>query len=76
MIFGDQLTTNTILHEAVHSGTQPWHGEGGVPYIFDGGMFGSLNTYGTLHASLDRARYGWRYASSSAASYAWLVTVP
>lgn len=76
MVFGDTLSTTTILHEAIHFGTAPWRSEGGVPLILDRGTIGSYQTYGTLQASLERARYGWDYTSRSAASFAWLVTGP
>lgn len=76
MILGNELNATTILHEAVHFGTAPWRRRSDVPYIRDGGIFGSIQTYGTLRAALQRARYGWQAASASAASYAWLVTGP
>lgn len=76
MVFGTMLSTTTILHEAIHFGTAPWRSKGGVPLILDRGTIGSYQTYGTLQASLERARYGWDYTSRSAASFAWLVTGP
>jgi hypothetical protein len=76
MVFGDALSTTTILHEAVHFGTAPWRTKGRVPLVLDRGTIGSYQTYGMLRASLERARYGWDYTSRSAASFAWLVTGP
>jgi hypothetical protein len=76
MVFGNQLSTTTILHESVHFGTAPWRREGSVPLVLDRGNVGSYQTYGTLQSSLERARYGWEYTSLSAASYSWLVTGP
>ena len=76
MRLGNILDTNTMLHEAIHFGTQPWRSVGGTPYILDTGNIGSYTTYGTLQAAIHRARYGWQYASEAAASYAWLVTGP
>ena len=36
MIFGGKFDSNTILHEALHFGTQVWRSKGPVPYIRDG----------------------------------------
>jgi hypothetical protein len=76
MLFGSRLDDNTILHEAIHYGTAVWRSDGNVPFIPDQGNIGSYNSYGTLAATLERGRRGWRYTVRSAASYAWLVTGP
>lgn len=76
MKFGDKLSTTTILHEAIHFGTAPWQREGDVPLILDHGSIGSYLTYSTFRSALERSRYGWKYTSRSAASYAWVVTGP
>ena len=76
MILGNELDTTTILHEAIHYGTTAWRRQGDTPIIRDGGIFDSYETYGMLEAAIERARYGWRHTSTSAASISWLVTGP
>lgn len=75
MRLGNPLNDNTILHEAVHFGTHPIRSQGEVPFVRDEGNV-SISNYGTLHAALQRARFGWAFACKSAASYSWLVTGP
>lgn len=79
MVLGSVLDGNTILHEAIHYGTSYLRTGrvGDIPAVRDGGMLsGTMDSYGSLQASLDRARSGWENTSKAVASFSWVVTGP
>lgn len=79
MVLGSVFDENTILHEAVHYGTSYLRigRVGSLPAIRDGGTLpGTMDSYGSLQASLERARSGWENTSKAAASFSWVVTGP